>query len=238
VVTTVGATGETVLLHLPSGTYLGLDRSAARIVELLNEDSDPTHAAAALSRRFGVPEAQTLDDVEAVISAVSAMSSARTGSGRLPTVAGVISVARSWWRLPVSYRLAAAEVTAVVVAVEVGLRAVDLDRLSRWMRVPLSTDDASLPVSGADDLSALSEREVLIHGAVSWVLARWLFDGTCLRRALTFGWFVRRHHPVLRLGMTADDGRVAHAWIEFDGLAFDAQPVAGTFVAGSAGQLP
>jgi hypothetical protein len=191
-----------------------------------------------LSRRFDVPVDQTLGDVEAVIAAVQQLSASRSGSGRRPTLAGTAVVARSWWRLPWSYRVAAAEVTAVVMAVELGLRVGDLERLSRWMRVPLATGSAPVPVSGPDDVSGLTDRELLIHGAVAWVLARWLFDGTCLRRALTFGWFVRRHHPVLRLGMTTDDSRVAHAWIEFNGLAFDAQPVTGSFVTGDVGQLP
>jgi hypothetical protein len=233
VVVTEDADGGTVLLHLPSGTYLSLDRSAARIVRLLGEDPDPLHAAQVLSRRFDVPLDRTLTDVQAVIDAVGDMSASRTGSGRRPTVAGVASVLRSWWRLPAgSYRLAAVQATLVVMVVEVGLRLVDLDRLSRWMQVPLATDPMPAPASGPDDLTVLSDREVLLHGAVAWVLARWLFDGTCLRRALTFGWFVRRHRPVLRLGMTADDGSVAHAWIEFDGRAFDAQPVSGTFTSG------
>ena len=55
VVSSVTNSGDSVLLHIPSGTYLGLDRSAARIVELLNQDPDPGYAASVLSERFGIP---------------------------------------------------------------------------------------------------------------------------------------------------------------------------------------
>jgi hypothetical protein len=225
-----------ILLHIPSGTYLGLDRSAARIVELLNEDPDPEHAASVLAQRFGVPFDQALGDVSAVVAAVKGMSAPRTGNGRRPTVAGVRVVTRSWWRQPWRYRLATLEVTLVVAVTEIGLKISDVSRLARWMRVPLATDQAIPPAIGPDDLSILTERERRVHWAVYWVMARWLYDGTCLRRALVFGWFLRRRGPVLRLGMLDDQAALAHAWIEVRGRAFNAQPVTGTFVSGITGR--
>jgi hypothetical protein len=115
------------------------------------------------------------------------------------------------------------------VAVEIGLKCTDITRLARWMGVPLATDTVAPPAIGPDDLSILTERERRLHWAVYWVMARWLYDGTCLRRALAFGWILRRRAPVLRLGMLDDQGTLAHAWIEVEGRAFNSQPVTSTF---------
>jgi hypothetical protein len=238
VVSSVDVSGETILLHLPSGTYLSLDRSAARIVDLLNDDPDPRHAADALLRQFGVPFEQALGDVGAVVAAVQGMSAPRTSRGRRPTVAGVRVVTLSWWRMSARYRWTTVQVTLAVVAIELGLRVVSVARLARWMQVPLATEQAPPPLAGPDDLAGLSDAEQRAHWAVRWVLARWLYDGTCLRRALALGFFLRRHHPVLRLGMIDEVGAAAHAWIEFGGRAFDAQPVTGTFAAGAVGAGP
>jgi Transglutaminase-like superfamily/Coenzyme PQQ synthesis protein D (PqqD) len=238
VVSSVDSSGETVLLHIPSGTYLGLDRSAARIVELLNEDPDPARAAAVLSGQFGIPFEQALGDVGAVVAAVKGMSAPRTTRGRVPTVAGVRVVTRSWWRQSWRYRITSLEVSLVVMAIEIGLKLTDVSTLARLIGVPLATDESSPPAIGPDNLTGFTEREQRVHRALYWVMARWLYDGTCLRRALAFGWFLRRRGPVLRLGMLDDHGTIAHAWIEVEGRAFNAQPVTGTFVTGSSGRPP
>ncbi len=140
-------------------------------------------------------------------------------------------VARSWWGQAWRYRLATVQVTLVVTVVEIGLKLTDVGRLSRVLKVPLASDPAPPPAAGPDDLSCLTERERRIHWAVYWVMAQWLYDGTCLRRALTFGWFLRHRGPALRLGILNDGTTVAHAWIEVDGQAFNAKPLAGTFAA-------
>ncbi len=224
-----------MLLHLPTGTYLGLDRSASRIVELLNSDPDPESAARALARRFDIPFEQALGDVRAVIDAVQGMNAPRVGRGRRPTVAGTRLVKQSWLRQSWRLRFATIQVTVVVIAVEVGLMVPDLPTLARWIGVPLATDRTEMPLGGPDDLSQLTSAEQDKYRAVHWVLTRWLFDGTCLRRALALGWFLRRRDPVLRLGMLRDDDAVAHAWIEVDGRAFNAQPVTASFAAGGVG---
>jgi Transglutaminase-like superfamily/Coenzyme PQQ synthesis protein D (PqqD) len=233
VVNSVDASGTRVLLHLPTGTYLGLDRSAARIVDLLNSDPDPRHAAEALAQRFGIPIEQALGDVGAVVAAVRGLSAERTDRGRRPTVAGVRVVTQSWWQLPWRFRMAVVQAAMVVVAIEIGLAVFSLSRLARMIRVPLATDGAVPPLVGPDDLSGLNPGEQRAHWAVQWVLARWIYDATCLRRALAFGWFLRRRDPVLRLGMIDDQGATAHAWIEVDGRAFNASTVTGSFVTGA-----
>jgi hypothetical protein len=209
-----------------------LDRSAARIVDLLNEDPDPAHAASLLADRFGISRSQALTDVGGVIAAVKGLSAPRISRGRRPTIAGVRVVTRSWWHQSWRYRFTTVEVALVVMAIEVGLKVTDLSHLARWLGVPLATDQTSPPALAPDDLSGLSEHEIRLNWAIHWVMARWLYDGTCLRRALAFGWFVRRHHPVLRLGMLDHDSVIAHAWVEVDGKAFNAQPMTGVFVGG------
>jgi Transglutaminase-like superfamily/Coenzyme PQQ synthesis protein D (PqqD) len=236
VISSVDAAGETILLHIPTGTYLGLDRSAAQIVELLNEDPDPRHAASALAERFGIPLERAYGDVSAVVAAVQGMSAPRTSRGRRPTVAGVRVVTRSWWRQTWPYRLAIVEVALAVGAIEVGLKFTDVSRLARWMHVPLAMDEVPPPAIGPDDLRGLTARERRIHFALYWVMARWVYDGTCLRRALALGWFLRRRGPVLRLGMLNEDTTIAHAWIEVEGRAFNAQSVTATFSSGVTGR--
>jgi len=211
---------------------LGLDRSAALIVRLLNESQDQGDAASELSRRFGIPPDQALADVGAVVAAVKGLSATRMGKLRRPTVAGVRVVAQSWRRQSWRYRLATAQVTAIVVAIEVGLKITDVRHLAEWLRVPLATGESRTPASGPADLTGLSEREQRLHWAISWVMANWLYDGTCLRRALAFGWFVRARHPVLRLGMLSDEKTIAHAWIEFEGKVFNDQPGIRAFASG------
>jgi hypothetical protein len=211
VVVSTTSSGERILLHLSTGTYLLLDESAARIVGLLNRDPDPRHAAAALVHRFQIPFERALGDVT--------------------TVTGFRAVTQSWLRQPWATRWSMVEAAVVVLAVEAGLAVTSLPRLARFLRVPLATDRDD-PVVGADNFGALdtlTRREQRAHWAIDWFLERWLFDGTCLRRSLAFGWFIRSRNPVLRLGMIDDGGNVAHAWIEAEGRAFDAVEVTGAF---------
>jgi len=80
----------------------------------------------------------------------------------------------------------------------------------------------------ASAIARLSLREQRDYVATMWVLDRWLYDGTCLRRALVSGFFLRRHDPRLHLGLI-DDGETSHAWVEAEGMTFNAVPVTGTF---------
>jgi hypothetical protein len=210
-----------------------LDRSAAIIVDLLNENPDERHAAEALVEKYGISYDRAWQDVGAVVAAVQGLTAPRLNRGRRPTVAGVRVVAQSWRRLSWSYRWTTVQATCAMVAVELGLHLVSVARLARWMGVPLAVDQASPPVAGPDDLGTLNGAEQRAYWALGWVLARWLYDGTCLRRSLALGWFLRRRHPVLRLGMIDGVGPTAHAWIEIDGRAFNSQPVTGTFSLGT-----
>jgi hypothetical protein len=222
--------GQAVLLHLPSGIYFGLEGSAAQIVSLLNEEKGHWAAAEELARRTGISAERAMADVGAVIDAVQGLESPRIDRGRRPTVTGALFAVRSWRRLPWRHRIATAQAASIVALVEAGLYFTSLTRVASLLGVPLSTDQVAVPVPAPDNLGSLSEKEQRAHWAVQWVLRQWLFDGTCLRWSLAFGWFIRRRNPVLRLGLIDEEGTTAHAWVEAGEHAFNTTAVAGPFV--------
>ncbi len=223
--------GDHILLHVPSGTYLRLDGSAPTIVDLLTETGDRDQAAAMLAARFDLPMTRAVADVDSVVTALSGLRATRASHPRRPTVAGTAEVIRSWWRLPGARRVAVLKVTAVVVGVEAGLRVTDVGRLASRVGVPLAARTSVAPGGDSDgDVARLTTSEQRDYWAASWVLDRWLYDGTCLRRALVTGFLLRRHRPVLHLGLI-DDGRTSHAWVEADGMTFNTEPVTGLFTA-------
>jgi len=208
--------GDHILLHVPSGTYLRLDGSAPTIVDLLTETGDRDQAAAMLAARFDLPMTRAVADVDSVVAALSGLRATRVSHPRRPTAAGTAEVLK---------------VTAVVVGVEVGLRVTDVGRLASKVGVPLAARTSVAPVGDSDgDVARLTTTEQRDYWAASWVLDRWLYDGTCLRRALVTGYLLRRHRPVLHLGLI-DDGRTSHAWVEADGMTFNTEPVTGLFTA-------
>lgn len=117
-----------------------------------------------------------------------------------------------------------AEVTALVGLVEIGVRCVPIDRLAGWLGVTLRRTGADGPegngVLAADFSDAELRRARLAHK----VLAHWpLAPGPCLRESLVIGHALRRHRPVLRLGVArAGDAVVAHAWLEVGGVSLEA----------------
>lgn len=224
--------GEIIALYVPSGTYLRLDESAALIVSLLDETSDQILTASKFAGLSGISLETAHRDVDAVVAAIRGSRAQKVDRGRRPTMSGLVANVQLWLRLPWRFRRATLRVFCVVIAVEIGLRLFAIDRLAAIIGVPLVVDDTDSPPIDRDDVSVLSPAEQTSYWAVSWVMDRWLFDGTCLRRALTFGWIVRRRHPILRLGMLDKEGTIAHAWIEVEGHAFNAQPLSGVFVAG------
>jgi hypothetical protein len=221
--------GDLVVLHVRTSTYLRLDRSAARIFRLLESEGDAGRAAAALAEQFDLPLDQAAGDVRHVIDSVRSLSAGRTVVGRRPTLKGSAGVIRAWWRLPPRLAFEAAKATLVVIAAEVGLRAMDIQTLSKLMQVPLSPGASKGPPAGRDGLDLLSIREQRLVWAASWALARWVHDPTCLRQALVLGFLLRRRHPTMHLGMI--DGSVAHAWIEAGDFVYNAEPVQNAFLA-------
>ncbi len=224
-VLSVDTSGQTVLLHIPSGTYLKLDKAAKRIVELLNRQGDPTLAANELSQRLGISFDVAAADIQSVTSTINGLNTSRTSRTRRPTIAGATAVGQSWLRKSWRDRSATAQATLALLVVEVGLKLTDVARLSRWLGVPLvATDRPAEPPVDAESVGRLSERDQRMLWAVQWVTDRWLYDATCLRQALVFGWFIRGRNPVLRLGLLSTEETIAHAWVEAEGLSFNAMP--------------
>ncbi len=137
---------------------------------------------------------------------------------------------RAWLRLPPGRMAAVVKAVVAVLAVEVGLRN-ERSGARGAAGSACPSPRGSAPVARADDeanVAALTAREQRDYWAATWVLDRWIYDGTCLRRALVTGWFLRRHHPELHLGLI-DDGETSHVWIEAEGMSFNAVPVTGRF---------
>jgi hypothetical protein len=107
----------------------------------------------------------------------------------------------------------------VAILVEVGLRAVHLDRLAGWLGVPLATTEAAAVDEPLRSLPPWARARVR---ATRRVMRHWPFGDTCLRQALVSGGLLRRLRPTLRVGVARIDGEVrAHAWLVIRGAILD-----------------
>jgi hypothetical protein len=218
-----------VVLHVPSGTYLRLDGSATEILDLVRSEGKDG-AVNTLEARYALDRERASADVADVLEAISSARATGDGKGRRPDLRGVATVVGEWACLGGPARLVTAEIGALVMALEVALRLVPIDAISRRLGVPLTDLDGSVGPGGpALDLEQLSDREVLRFAAVDWVLARWVFDATCLRRALAYGWVLRRRHPQLHIGLMQGGDVTAHAWLAVDGSTVGALGQVQTF---------
>jgi hypothetical protein len=106
-------------------------------------------------------------------------------------------------------------VIAVASCVEVGIRLLPLRMVSRLAGISLVT----APSTTTALKPALTTAESRAVRLAASVMRRWpLGSGTCLRRSLVIGYFVRRLEPTLRIGVTRDSGAIsAHAWLEVPG---------------------
>jgi hypothetical protein len=198
-------------------------------VDLLAEHKEVAPAARALATQFSIPVSRAEADVTSVVTKLRSLRASRTSPMRRPTLDGARTIGRQWWSLPIELREAVTKAAVLVAAAEVGLRVSDIGRLAAWMRVPLASGMTDPPDESANGLAGLSVGEQRAYWATGWVLNRWIFPDTCLRRALVTGFFLRRHQPVLRLGLIGD-GDTVHAWVEAEGMTFNAMAVTGTFV--------
>lgn len=112
---------------------------------------------------------------------------------------------------------------AAVIAVraESAIRRSGVTGAARVGGLQLAMDGVKAPV-GAAAAAGLTERE-LEQLDTAWRVLRWgPFNGTCLRRAVVGGYFLRRRRPLLRIGVAKAQGAVAaHAWVEVGGVALD-----------------
>lgn len=218
--------GGTVVLHVPTGTYLALDEAASLVVGLLCQAGSESEAARELAARAKIPLSQAQQDVRSVVNALSEPSR-RSRSGRLPSFRHVVTEGKRWWRLGPAIRWRVVRVVLLLCVVEVGLRTLDVRRLAALARVPLaqSQGDGPLPPIATTSLARHEQSSLM---ALKWIGRRWFFPVTCLRWALVTGFVLRRRSPVLRLGLM-EDGATAHAWIELDGASFGALEISGVF---------
>jgi hypothetical protein len=223
-----------MVLHVPSGTYLRVDRAGAEILDLLADGR--SSAVGGLTERYGIPPEQAERDVDAVVTALIRLRRSPARPVRRPTASGVARIARAWRALPGPLRSRVLRLSGRLTGVEVGIRILDLGRLARWARCPLETDQAALPLPPLA-LDALDPVERTGLQAVDWLLAHWVADGTCLRRALLAAQVLRRRRPRLRLGLMPDEA-TAHAWIETDAGSLGAGPAAAVFTIPSSGVTP
>lgn len=235
--------GSQVVLHVPTGTYLKLDRSAALILELLAETGKPDAAAARLAERVEIPLRRAEEDVRSVVSSLDRLQRQVPRRPRRPGVRTTAHEIRAWWTLPIRARWAVAQVVVALCAVEIGLRVLNVQRTARLFRTPLAGPGVGGEVTGSSgpggqrveyapvppgDPGQLRPSEQRVLRAIDWVAVRWLNPVTCLRWALITGFFLRRRRPVLRLGLMAD-GLTAHAWVEAEGGGWGMEDVVGTF---------
>lgn len=229
----VQVSGGSVLLHVPSGRYLRANASAAAIAGLLSAGISIPEAARRFAASEGISEA---DAIAAVGTLVSSLDALERGDARpLPSHRSrrAARLVLQWSRVPRQVRWAALRVAVLLCLIELGLRTVDLRRLSGLARVPLSDSAELCPVPNGE-LSHLGGGEQRMLWAIEWIDGRWFTPLTCLRRALVTGFALRRRSPVLRLGIT-NGGATAHAWVEAEGVSYGMEDVAGVFAAPDAG---
>ncbi len=213
--------GGSVALCLGKGVYLNLDRSATEIVQLVQRHG-VNGAATRLAELHGMTQDTSRHHVQQVLKAFADVATPASRRARVPSVAGSAKVMRQWLSFSAPLKAATAYVAGLVVLVEALVRLRPLDQAARWLRSPLvTTDPGALPPL---DRAILTEREVMLLGSLRWVQRLWLWDETCLRRALAAGWLLRRRRPGLCLGLPSSGGALAHAWLVVEGQALDALP--------------
>ena len=217
-----------VAFRVRTGVYFELDRSATEMVRLV-QCCGPAEAVEVLATRHSRPTDEIQADVDRMLHTLEHTSLPTTGAPSAPDGAG-------------GGRCRTEVVTAPVFGQGCyGLR----ERARRRRRgsslyrphrppEPLARRPSprlprSTRISPPFDLLSLSSRERMLLGALASVQRRWLFDATCLRRALAAGWILRRRRPRLCLGLTSAEGALAHAWLVVDGHTIDGLPGAPVF---------
>lgn len=213
-------------MHVPTGTYLRTNESAACIVELLSGGTEPSEVARRFAALNDISSAEAEAGVRSVLESLEKLRQASNRPLRRPRLRTAGRELARWWHLSPALRWAVLEVTGLLCVVELGLRTTNLRRLTWFARTPLADFDGPLPPRG--DISRLRPGEQRRLWAIDWVDGRWLAPLTCLRRALVSGFVLRRRQPMLRLGITGA-GSTAHAWIEAEGVGYGLEEVDGIF---------
>lgn len=176
--------GNRIVLHVPSGTYLKLDPTAAAIVDLLRERATVSSAAEALARQFDIPLDRARSDVASVANTLTGLRASRSSRARTPTLSGLLACTRSWWAMSPSVRWLVVRVTGVVIATEIGLRTIDIQRLAGLMKVPLASETADVPEDRPDESAGCP----LANRRLSWPSGGCSIDGSFRRPASARPW--------------------------------------------------
>lgn len=206
-----------VVLHIPTSRYLRLNRRATDVVRLVIALGGPRGAVQAIVARDGVTTEAAEEEVASVLGPMEATVPLPAEPPRRITVTRVARVVAAWFRLPLRDLVGTAVAAIVLVVAEQRLRTSDISRVAGLFRVPIAFEDRPAAPNGDD--SALSDNERRRIRQAEWVLARWRYPATCLRRSLIVGLILRSRRPVLRLGLMPD-GLTAHAWVEAEGRSY------------------
>lgn len=206
-----------VVLYVPTGTYLRLDSVASEILDLVQKVGE-SDAVAAFADRHGLDSEKARADVASVLHAIrTGRASPKKLWNNPPSCRGAATVVREWLRLSRHAKFAILDITAIIMLVEVAIRFIPIDRLANRLGTPIAEQsDLSFRNAQILDLSQLTDHELIRMEAVEWTFARWIFDATCLRRALVCGWILRHRDPKLHIGMMEASDGLAHAWLEID----------------------
>ena len=124
-------------------------------------------------------------------------------------MARIGTMALSLFRLPVREQVTMVRVATTAAVVEALLRTRRLPDVARLLGVGLAWSTAG---TGAPFVPGVVEQRHM--RCARRVMRHWrLANGPCLREALVVGHLLRRHRPVLVVGV-AREPTVAHAWLE------------------------
>lgn len=130
-----------------------------------------------------------------------------------------------------TWRLRVARMATAMAAVAVAVRYVPLPRLSALFGLRLD-DERTItahrkhgPTPGAGGAVRLTHSETQDYKALRRAAQRWpTSHGTCLYEALVLGRILRRHAPILKVGVARAGPTVhAHAWLELGGSTIGAR---------------
>jgi hypothetical protein len=120
-----------------------------------------------------------------------------------------------------------AALAAVLLGIEVGVRTTRVDRVASALGVRFLSGGS---LRDGAELVRVSDHERRWLRNAARLLRRWPLDATCLRRSLLTGWVLRRHEPLLVIGVRSEEGQIAaHAWIRLGDRDLD--PGASTYAA-------
>ena len=124
-----------------------------------------------------------------------------------------------FWRLSWAERGWLLQAWLLLHGVALALRWVGFQRVYGWL--DHWSAGVGGPMVGEDRILTQARAMVrLVQGAAAWSL----FHPTCLHRALTLWWLLRRRGVAseLRIGVRLEQGRFeAHAWVERQGAALN-----------------